>query len=69
MMNGYSLVRLQPKQVLKAGDEMTGNLVMNNSDINFSTDNKGIQQNGTTYLRNNGTNTVLSSINNTMYFG
>ena len=30
MMNGYSLVRLQPKQVLKAGDTMTGMLTMEN---------------------------------------
>ena len=27
-MNGYELVRLQPKQVLKTGDTMTGNLTM-----------------------------------------
>ncbi len=27
-MNGYNLVRLQPKQVLKTGDTMTGNLTM-----------------------------------------
>ena len=30
MNNGFNLVRLQPKQLLKAGDTMTGNLTMAN---------------------------------------
>lgn len=30
-MNGFDLIRLQPDQVLKAGDVMTGNLTMTNN--------------------------------------
>lgn len=50
------------------GGTLTGN-VNTNSSINFTNPNTGcIRVNNNLVLRNNGTSTVLSSINNTMYF-
>ena len=50
------------------GGTLTGN-VNTNSSVNFTTANSsGIKFNNNLILRNNGTSTVISSINNTMYF-
>ena len=50
------------------GGTLTGN-VNTNSSVNFTTANSsGIRFNNNLILRNNGTSTVISSINNTMYF-
>jgi hypothetical protein len=49
------------------GGNMTG-IINTNSYINFTANDVGIQHGGTKILRNNGTATVLSSINDTIYF-
>lgn len=51
-----------------SGGTLTGN-VNTSSSVNFTTANtSGIRFNNSLIIRNNGTSTVLSSINNTMYF-
>lgn len=58
-MNGYNLVRLQPKQVLNTGDTMTGNLNLPNLiSTETVTAAKKIYTSGTT-------SSYLASINNT----
>lgn len=56
-MNGFELVRLQPKQVVKTGDTMTGDLTMQNSKVKLD---KAILQNA---INDNNTLEIIGATN------